>query len=187
MDVRHVILDRDGVLNHEAPAHGYILSVTDFRWLPGSLTALALLHRAGLRLSVATNQSAVGRGLMGLERLAEILDHMRAQAGAAGGPLDAVYYCPHAPDDHCDCRKPRPGLLTAAIADSGIDAGHTVFAGDDVRDVEAALAAGITPVLLRTGKGRRAEERLRTRGLAVATYDDLLQFAQALTGAGTPA
>ena len=184
MNIRHVILDRDGVLNREAPAHGYILSVAEFQWLPGALDALALLHRAGLRLSVATNQSAVGRGLMDLARLEEILDHMRAAADAAGGRLDAVYYCPHGPDQHCDCRKPRPGLLTAAIADSGIDAAHTLFAGDDVRDVEAALAAGITPVLLRTGKGRRAEEALHARGLAIAVHDDLLQFAQALTGAG---
>ena len=180
--VRHVILDRDGVLNREAPDHGYILSSADFQWLPGSLSALALLHGAGIRLSVATNQSPVGRGLITLQRLEEIHDHMRVQAAAAGGPIDAVFYCPHGPDEGCDCRKPRPGLLTAAVKASGIDIRHTVFAGDDVRDVEAALSAGVAPVLLRTGKGVRAETQLRGRGFTVPVYDDLLQFARALTG-----
>jgi D-glycero-D-manno-heptose 1,7-bisphosphate phosphatase len=178
---RHVILDRDGVLNREAPGHGYILSSSDFHWLPGVLEALALMHRAQLRLSVATNQSAVGRGLIDLARLEEIFAHMRAQAAAAGAPIDAVFYCPHAPEDGCDCRKPRPGLLVAAIEASGVPADQTLFVGDDVRDVEAATAAGVSPVLLRTGKGARAEAQLRNRGLTVPVYDNLLQLAQVLT------
>jgi D-glycero-D-manno-heptose 1,7-bisphosphate phosphatase len=180
----HVIVDRDGVLNHEAPTGGYILSVVDFNWLPGALQALTLLHGAGIRVSVATNQSAVGRGLMTVTQLQDILSHMRAQAAAVGGPIDAVFYCPHTPDEGCDCRKPRPGLVTAAVKASAIDAGHTVFAGDDVRDVEAALAAGVTPVLLRTGKGARAETLLQKLGFSVPIYDDLLQFARTLTVAG---
>ena len=179
-----MILDRDGVLNREAPAGQYILSVADFEWLPGTLQALGVMHRAGLRLSVATNQSAVGRGLMTLERLQEILDHMQAQADAAGGHISAVYFCPHGPHEDCDCRKPRPGMLKAALADSGIEAAQTVFAGDDVRDVEAALAAGISPVLLRSGKGLKSEETLRARGLAVPVYDDLMQFARTLARTG---
>ena len=184
MNIRHVILDRDGVLNREAPDHSYILCVAEFVWLPGALQALALLHGAGIRISVATNQSAVGRDLMTLAQLEDILSHMRARAAAVGGPIDAVFYCPHAPDAGCDCRKPRPGLVTAAVKASAIDAGHTVFAGDDIRDVEAALAAGVTPVLLRTGKGARAETQLDELGITVSIYDDLLQFARTLTVAG---
>ena len=186
MNARHVILDRDGVLNHEAPAHGYILRSADFHGLPGTRTALALMHEAGIRLSVATNQSAVGRGLMDLQQLEHILSHMRAQAAAAGGPIDAVFYCPHAPDEGCDCRKPRPGLIAAAMAASGILPEQTLFAGDDERDVQAALAAGVTPVLLRTGKGAHTEAQLRNRRFTLPVYDDLLQFARALTGPSIP-
>jgi D-glycero-D-manno-heptose 1,7-bisphosphate phosphatase len=173
-------MDRDGVLNHEAPDHGYILSPADFHWLPGALEALALLRGAGIRLSVATNQSAVGRDLMNLEQLEAILASMRGQAAAAGGGIDAVFYCPHAPDADCDCRKPRPGLVTAAVQASGIEAGHTLFVGDDVRDVEAALGAGVAPVLVRSGKGAAAEARLRERGVTVPVYDDLLHLAHSL-------
>jgi D-glycero-D-manno-heptose 1,7-bisphosphate phosphatase len=173
-------VDRDGVLNYEAPDHGYILSPADFHWLPGALQALAALHGAGVRLSVATNQSAVGRDLMDLEQLEGILASMRAQAAEAGGAIDAVFYCPHAPDADCDCRKPRPGLVTAAIQASGIAAGHTLFVGDDVRDVEAALGAGVAPVLVRSGKGAASEARLRERGITVPVYDDLLHLAHTL-------
>jgi D-glycero-D-manno-heptose 1,7-bisphosphate phosphatase len=184
VNIRHVILDRDGVLNREASQNGFILSVAQFNWLPGALQALTLLHQAGIRVSVATNQSAVGRGLMTLAQLEDILSHMRAGAAAAGGPIDAVFYCPHAPDAGCECRKPRPGLVTAAVKASAIDAGHTVFAGDDIRDVQAALAAGVAPVLLRTGKGARAETQLDKLGITLPIYDDLLQFARTLTVAG---
>lgn len=180
MNTRHVILDRDGVLNREASEHGYILAPADFHWLPGVLEALALMHGAGVRLSVASNQSAVGRGLMTRDQLEDIMTHMRVEAAAAGGPLDAVFYCPHAPDEGCDCRKPLPGLLTAAVRVAGIDASETVLAGDDLRDVEAAEAAGVMAVLLRTGKGARAETQLRKRGVTLPIYDNLLHFAREL-------
>jgi D-glycero-D-manno-heptose 1,7-bisphosphate phosphatase len=181
VNTRHVILDRDGVLNREAPAHGYILEPADFHWLPGALEALALMHGAGIRLSVASNQSAVGRGLMDLAQLEGIMAHMRAQAAAAGGPIDAVFYCPHAPEDACDCRKPLPGLLIAAVKASGIDPALTLFAGDDLRDVEAAQAAGVAPVLLLTGKGSGAAAQLRNRGITLPIYDNLLHLARELT------
>jgi D-glycero-D-manno-heptose 1,7-bisphosphate phosphatase len=181
VNIRHVILDRDGVLNRESAEHSYILTRADFQWLPGALEGLALLHGAGIRLSIATNQSAVGRGLMDHAQLEDIMAHMRAQAAAAGGPIDAVFYCPHAPEDACDCRKPQPGLLIAAVSASGIEPGRTLFAGDDLRDVEAAQAAGVAPVLLRTGKGARAEAQVRNRGFTLPIYDNLLHFARELT------
>ncbi|HEV2700860.1 MAG TPA: HAD hydrolase-like protein, partial [Steroidobacteraceae bacterium] len=91
-----------------------------------------------------------------------------------------VFYCPHAPDEGCNCRKPLPGLLTAAVSAAGIDTSETLFAGDDVKDVEAAKAAGVAPVLLRTGKGSRAEAQLRNRGFTLPIYDNLLHFAREL-------
>jgi D-glycero-D-manno-heptose 1,7-bisphosphate phosphatase len=181
VNTRHVILDRDGVLNREAPEHGYILAPADFHWLPGALEGLALMHGAGIRLSIATNQSAVGRGLMNQTQLEQIMAHMRTQAAAAGGPIDAVFCCPHAPHDGCECRKPQPGLVIAAVKASGIEPGQTLLAGDDVRDVEAAQAAGVAPVLLRTGKGVHTEAQLRKRGFTPPIYDNLLHFARELT------
>jgi D-glycero-D-manno-heptose 1,7-bisphosphate phosphatase len=178
--IRHLILDRDGVLNQEAPDHGYILRPEDFKWLPGSLQALVRLSALGLRISVATNQSAVGRGLMSGPQLEAVLDAMRMQAAAAGAPLAAVYACVHAPDAHCDCRKPAPGLVRSAVQDSGIAASETLLVGDDVRDVEAGRAAGVSAALVRTGKGLRAFTQLHARGEAPAVFDDLSQLAGSL-------
>jgi D-glycero-D-manno-heptose 1,7-bisphosphate phosphatase len=176
--VRHLILDRDGVLNQEAPDHGYILKPEDFRWLPGSLQALVRLSGNGLRLSIATNQSAVGRGLMTEQDLDQVLTAMLDQARTAGARIAAVFVCRHAPEAHCDCRKPAPGLLLAAMAESGIPAAQTLLVGDDVRDVAAARAAGIAAALVRTGKGRRAAAQLLARGEVVPVFDDLAQFAR---------
>lgn len=178
--IRHLILDRDGVLNEEAPDHGYILQPADLKWLPGALPALAMLSRAGLRLSVATNQSAVGRGLMTAEQLARVLDAMRTQAEAAGARISGVYCCPHAPEQQCDCRKPAPGLIRAAIEESGIPAMQTLLVGDDVRDVQAARAAGVTAVLVKTGKGVRAAAQLQATGNPPYVFDDLQQIARYL-------
>jgi D-glycero-D-manno-heptose 1,7-bisphosphate phosphatase len=173
--IRHVILDRDGVLNQEAPDLGYILQPDDFKWLPGALQALVVLSQTGVRISVATNQSAVGRGLMTAQQLQQVLDAMRAQAQAAGANISGVYFCPHAPEAHCDCRKPAPGLIRAAVLDSGVPAAQTLLVGDDVRDVKAAQAAGVAAVLVRTGKGQRAAAQM---GNALPVFDDLAQFAR---------
>ena len=178
MVVRHIILDRDGVLNREADGSGPVREPAEFHWLPGALEGLAILRRAGLRLSVATNQSAVGRGLMSLAQLEAVHEHMRAEAARHGGALDAVLVCHHAPEAQCNCRKPAPGLIQAAIARSGIDAAASLVVGDDRRDIEAAWRAGVAAALVRTGKGRETEELVR--GHAVAAYDDLLQLARAI-------
>jgi D-glycero-D-manno-heptose 1,7-bisphosphate phosphatase len=176
--IRHLILDRDGVLNEEVPDHGYVLQPADFKWLPGALPALAMLSRTGLRLSVATNQSAVGRGLMTAQQLDLVLAAMRTQAEAAGVHISGVYCCPHAPQQHCDCRKPAPGLILAAIQESGIPAVQTLLVGDDVRDVQAARAAGVAAVLVRTGKGLNAAAQLQANSNPPQVFDDLAQFAR---------
>ncbi|HTB67131.1 MAG TPA: HAD-IIIA family hydrolase [Steroidobacteraceae bacterium] len=178
-DIRHIILDRDGVLNREARGHGYILRPEDFEWLPGSLEALVMLSGLGMHISVASNQSAVGRGLMTPQQLERVLATMRTQAAAAGARIDAIYVCSHAPEAHCDCRKPAPGLIRSAVQESGIAAGETMLVGDDVRDVEAARAAGVRVVMVRTGKGLRASAQLQQRGEALPVFDDLAQIARA--------
>ncbi|HTW37603.1 MAG TPA: HAD-IIIA family hydrolase [Steroidobacteraceae bacterium] len=188
MAYRHLILDRDGVLNDEAPDSGYVQRPEDFRWLPGACSALALLHRAGIRISVATNQSGVGRGLMSLEDLQRVHAKMLADAAARGGPLDAVLSCAHAPEARCSCRKPEPGLILAAIERSGIPASESLVVGDDERDLEAAARAGIDAALVLTGKGRRTVAQLsarpRTGDRPMLVFDDLEALARSLVRGG---
>jgi len=182
MSFRHVILDRDGVLNHEAPDGSYVREPAEFRWLPGALEGLALLRGTGVRLSVTTNQAGVGRGLMSLQQLAAVHERMQTEAAAHGGAFDAVLYCPHAPEEQCSCRKPAPGLIQAAVARSGIAASDSIVVGDARRDLEAAERAGVAAALVRTGKGRRTEALLGNA--SVPTYDDLRELARAILSAG---
>ncbi len=182
MDYTHVILDRDGVLNREAGGIGYVVEPAQFHWLPGALDALAMLRRAGMYLTVATNQSGVGRGIMTLSQLEAVHDRMRSEAAEHGAPLDAVLFCPHSPDDGCACRKPAPGLIHAALAHSGFAAAESIVVGDDLRDLEAASRAGVRAALVRTGKGRRTELSLPPGG-EIPTYDDLSELAHALVAA----
>ncbi|MEM6995665.1 MAG: HAD-IIIA family hydrolase [Myxococcota bacterium] len=172
MSIRHVVLDRDGVLNVEDPAGGYVLSAAAFRWTPGALQAVALLREAGLTLSVATNQRCVALGLLSEAALSAIHERIRVEAS-----ITDIYVCPHDRDAGCRCRKPAPGLLEQAIAASGVPANETVFIGDSATDLAAAHAAGVAGWLVRTGKGRATEAALTT---AVPTYDDLLAAARVL-------
>lgn len=171
----HVILDRDGVLNVEAPG-GYVLREADWRWQDGALEALRLL--SDRTLSVATNQSCIGRGLVDAATIDGVHRRMIAEAAAVGAAFAGVHRCPHAPDDGCVCRKPEPGLLVTAMESAGIAPEATVFVGDSPTDLEAARRAGITPILVRTGKGRATEGTPEAAGVAV--FDDLLAFAQGL-------
>ncbi|HVW70107.1 MAG TPA: D-glycero-beta-D-manno-heptose 1,7-bisphosphate 7-phosphatase [Steroidobacteraceae bacterium] len=178
MTYKHVILDRDGVLNREADDGGYVLDPSQFIWIPGALEALEMLRRAGVYLSVATNQSGVGRGLMTLAQLEAVHDRMRSEALRGGGALDTIVFCPHTPEDGCGCRKPAPGLIQEALRLSGIPAAESLVVGDAQRDLEAAARAGVPAALVRTGKGRETERLLR--GATVPTYDDLPQLARAI-------
>ncbi len=178
MTYKHVILDRDGVLNREADDGGYVLDPSQFIWIPGALEALGMLRRAGIYLSVATNQAGVGRGLMTLAQLEAVHERMRTEALRGGGALDTVVVCPHAPEAGCDCRKPAPGLIREALRLSGIAAAESLVVGDAQRDLEAAARAGVAAALVRTGKGRETERTLR--GVPVPTYDDLPQLARAI-------
>lgn len=149
--ITHVILDRDGVLNQESDLP--VTSAGSWKWIPGSLEALALFSRAGVRVSVATNQSVVGRGELSPEALAAIHARMISEAREAGGAIDAVLVCPHTADAACFCRKPAPGLIREAMKLAGVAERATRVIGDDARDLEAAAAAGVEGLLVLTGKG----------------------------------
>jgi len=137
-----IILDRDGVLNTRMPKACYVKSWADWTWLPGAREALGLLGRAGYRILVITNQAGIARGEMTEDDLAEIHRHMRQEAEATGGPIEAIYHCPHGWDEGCSCRKPKPGMLFAAQREFHLDLSRVTFIGDDERDGQAAEAAG---------------------------------------------
>jgi len=153
---RAVFLDRDGTIIADV---GYLTDVEQIRILPGVPQALAALKRAGFLLVVVTNQSAVARGWLTEERLAEVHEALQQQLVEAGGPpLDAFYHCPHLPEGtvaeyarECDCRKPAPGLLIRAAAQQGVDLQRSCMVGDSERDVEAGRRAGCFTVLVGGG------------------------------------
>ncbi|HEY0879373.1 MAG TPA: D-glycero-beta-D-manno-heptose 1,7-bisphosphate 7-phosphatase [Zeimonas sp.] len=147
-----IVLDRDGVINHDSDA--YIKSPDEWRPLPGSLEAIARLDKAGYRIVVATNQSGVARKLFDIATLGAIHAKMHAAAAEAGGRIEAVFFCPHGPDEGCTCRKPRPGLFHEILVRYGAATTDVHAVGDQLRDLQAAHAAGCRPVLVLTGKGR---------------------------------
>jgi D-glycero-D-manno-heptose 1,7-bisphosphate phosphatase len=178
LKIKHVVLDRDGVLNEEAPNRGYIGAARDFHWLPGVLDALKDLHSAGLRVSVATNQAGVGRGIMSVAQLESVNSAMRHQALQHGAVIDAVFVCPHAPEAGCGCRKPQPGLIEEAMSAARIPAHETLVVGDDLRDIEAGRRAGAALALVLTGKGRTHEQAARACGAGI--YEDLPAVMRAI-------
>lgn len=137
-----IILDRDGVLNYRPSRAEYVRRPEEFHWLPGALQALELLHTAGYRVVVVSNQAGIARGVMSETDLADIHRAMSEQAAAAGARIDKIYYCPHDWDGGCECRKPRPGMLFQAQRDLNLDLTRTYLLGDDDRDAEAADRAG---------------------------------------------
>lgn len=172
-----IILDRDGVINYDSDA--YIKSPDEWRPIPGSLEAVTRLSKAGYRVVVATNQSGVARGLFDLPTLDRIHDKMKQAVAAAGGSIDAVYFCPHGPEDHCECRKPRPGLLKAIADNLKVGLKDVPAIGDALRDIQAAQAVGARPILVRTGKGEKTAQR--GEGLSgVMVYPDLAAAVDAL-------
>jgi D-glycero-D-manno-heptose 1,7-bisphosphate phosphatase len=142
-----VIVDRDGTLNRRPPRAQYVTRPDDFHWLPGSLEALRLFQENGYLVMVVSNQAGVGRGALTEADLAHIHERMVAEAREAGGGIDAIYHCPHDWDEGCECRKPAPGMLFLAQREHDLDLTRTAFIGDDVRDGQAADAAGC-PFLL---------------------------------------
>jgi D-glycero-D-manno-heptose 1,7-bisphosphate phosphatase len=172
-----VILDRDGTINEDSDA--YIKSVAEWRPVPGSLEAIARLSQAGYRLVVATNQSGIARGLFDTTTLVSIHDTLQRAAAQAGGRIDAFFFCPHAADSSCQCRKPKPGMLIEIARRFNVSLADTYMVGDSHRDVEAAAAAGAKPVLVLTGKGERTQQEGKLPP-GTEVYPDLAAFARKL-------
>ncbi len=155
---RAVILDRDGVINdHQL---GYVTSWAQFRFMPGALAALRRLHEAGWLVVVATNQSAVGRGMMTQNDLEEMHARMLAEVQQAGGRIERVFTCPHRPEEGCNCRKPKPGLLLEAAREYDLDLSGCYLVGDSWRDIAAGQAVGCTTILVEGVDATRAQEQL---------------------------
>jgi D-glycero-D-manno-heptose 1,7-bisphosphate phosphatase len=146
-----VILDRDGVINYDSAQ--FIKSPDEWKPIPGSLEAIAALNQAGFRVALATNQSGIGRGLFDMTTLNAIHDKMQRALAQVGGRIDALFYCPHAAESNCTCRKPKPGMLEDISRRFGIDLAGVPCVGDSLRDLQAGIALGALPILVRTGKG----------------------------------
>jgi D-glycero-D-manno-heptose 1,7-bisphosphate phosphatase len=165
-----IILDRDGVINFESPE--YIKCPEEWHAIPGSLEAIARLNKAGHKVVVMTNQAGVGRGYYDEAMLARIHQKFQDQLAAVGGRVEKIYYCPHHPDDGCDCRKPLPGMLKQIQRDFDIDLTKCLVVGDSWRDIQAARAVGCEAWLVKTGFG---EDFLKGDELPkdVKAFDDL--------------
>jgi len=168
-----VILDRDGVINQDSDE--YIKSPDEWEALPGSLNAIARLNQAGYRVVIASNQSGLARGFFTLDTLNQIHNKMLKQLAEIGGSIEAIFFCPHAETESCQCRKPRPGLFQDIANRLGISLAKVPAVGDSLRDLQAAIVAGAQPVLVLTGKGKRTLSDLE--GFKdVPVYEDLAAF-----------
>lgn len=174
-----IILDRDGVIN--ADSKEYIKSPSEWIPLAGSLEAIACLNRAGYTVLVATNQSGIARGFYDIAMLDKIHEKMHASLAAVGGKIEQIFYCPHGPQDDCDCRKPKPGLLQQIATTYGVCLSSTYYVGDSLRDIEAAQNAGAIPVLVLTGNGQQTLQKHAAKLKAIAHYDSLASFTHNLT------
>jgi D-glycero-D-manno-heptose 1,7-bisphosphate phosphatase len=165
-----VILDRDGVINHDSAE--FIKNPDEWVPIPGSLEAIARLNQAGYHVVLATNQSGVGRGLLDIATLCAIHDKMHVALAQAGARVDAVFYCPHGIDEGCACRKPKPGMFEDIAHRFNLDLAGVPSVGDSLRDLQAGAAVGAQPILVLTGKG---EQTKAAGGLPAQTqiYADL--------------
>jgi histidinol-phosphate phosphatase family protein len=163
MTRRAAFLDRDGTLNREV---GYIGDPERLELLPGVGPALARLAAAGFALVVITNQSAIGRGIFTAAQVDAVHARLRALLAAEGVALAGIFSCPHAPEAACPCRKPAPGLLFEARDALDLDLASSWMVGDNAKDVAAARAAGVRPLLVQSGWGKRDREAVLADGLA---------------------
>jgi D-glycero-D-manno-heptose 1,7-bisphosphate phosphatase len=148
MNKKFIFLDRDGVINRDS--YNYIRSPDEYEFLPGSLDAIVKLTRAGYQIGVATNQSGIARGYYDVEMLTKIHEKLVNTVRIAGGDIAAIVYCPHHPNVGCTCRKPNPGMLYQLAKQLHCRLKGVFFIGDRFSDIQAALAAGVTPLLVRS-------------------------------------
>ena len=177
-----VILDRDGTIN--ADSDDYIKSADEWQPLPGALEAIARLNHAGWHVVLASNQSGLGRGLFDMAALNAMHAKLNKLLAAKGGRIDAIFFCPHSPDERCHCRKPLPGLFEQIAERYGMALDGVNAVGDSLRDLVAAASAGCAPHLVLTGKAGGLSAPLQ-RGQALPdsypagtrVHEDLMGFA----------
>ena len=165
-----IILDRDGVINYDSD--NYIRSVEEFIPLPGSLEAIARLNRAGYKIAIATNQSGIARGYYDLDTLKAMHQKLSTELAKIGGQIDYITYCPHGPDDHCNCRKPLAGMLQEIARHFNVQLAGVPVIGDSLRDLQSAQSVGASPILVRTGKGERTIAKGEAITQDISTLED---------------
>lgn len=159
-----VFLDRDGVINHDSDA--YIKHPDEFHFISKSPDAIALLNAKGFQVILITNQSAVARGMISVQTLDAILKKMTRGVEQAGGRIKDIFFCPHGPNQGCDCRKPKPGMILQAVACHGIDLKKAFMIGDSAKDIECGKNAGCAiTILVKTGNGKKALAALTEKGI----------------------
>jgi D-glycero-D-manno-heptose 1,7-bisphosphate phosphatase len=174
-----IILDRDGVINHDSDA--YIKNPDEWQPIDGSLEAIARLNHGGYIVAIASNQSGLARGYFDIDTLTAIHRKMEESLVKIGGHIDAIFFCPHGPDEGCSCRKPKPGMLLDIGQRFNVSLKEVVFIGDSISDIKAATNAEAKAVLVRTGKGEKAEKILQTEAdISVPVYDDLSTAVEAI-------
>jgi len=187
--VKLIILGRDGILNDFRDDH--VKAPEEWFAIPGALEAVARLNHAGWHAVVATNQSGIGRGMIDMASVNAVHTHMFKSLMAVGGRIDAVFFCPHTPEDRCDCRKPLPGLMHDIGKRYGIDLKHVPMEADTLRDLQAAHAAGCEPHLVCTGRaaGLDAQQirQLVSQVPGARAHSDLAALAEHLLTRGTAA
>lgn len=171
-----IILDRDGVINFES--HEYIKTPDEWIPIPKSLEAIAKLKQEGHQVVVATNQSGIARGLYTEETLRQIHHKMSMALADLGVQLDGIFYCPHMPEDCCECRKPKSGLYTQIANTLKADISRAISIGDSLRDLQAAMLVNAQPILVLTGNGKKTLQEIA--GIQIPFYDDLYSAVTAL-------
>ncbi|MEO5655921.1 MAG: D-glycero-beta-D-manno-heptose 1,7-bisphosphate 7-phosphatase, partial [Nitrosospira sp.] len=152
-----IILDRDGVINYDSDA--FIKTPDEWKPIPGSLEAIAHLTQAGYRVVIATNQSGISRGLLDMVTLNAINDKMCKAVNQVGGRIDAMFFCPHADSDKCNCRKPATGMFKEISDRFGLELNGVPAIGDSLRDLQAAAEVGAIPILVLSGKGKKTRAK----------------------------
>lgn len=179
--MKHVILGRDGVINEVVD--GGVASKSELRFIPGSLEAIARMNHNDVRVCLATNQPGVGEGRFDYDALFAVHEAIAKALHKVGGHIDAIAFCPHSGDDHCECRKPRPGLFKELSRRLQQDLAGVPAVGHNVVDIQAAAAAGATPMLVRTGSGQAAIDSQHEALKGVTVFDDLAAFAESIISA----
>ena len=173
-----VILDRDGVINRDSS--DFVKSADDWIPLDGSILAIAALSKAGFTIAIASNQSGLARGLFEQAALDTMHEKLHGLVSAAGGCVDRIVVCPHAPGDGCDCRKPKAGMLYEIAKHYAVSLHGVPIIGDSLRDLQAAVAAQARPILVRTGNGQQTAEKLPAELAEIDVYENLAAAATAL-------